>query len=350
MSIILIWGLLLIYIFILKIIIGKIDTEKKVNIFLLFSWIGITLVLGLRYPYLQKETDLQIYYNYFNSVSNISWNKIFEFYNSSNFEIGYILLNKLLSCLIKWPQFIIIFEAAFCSFCTIYFIKKNSKDAFISILLYLSMGMMTFQLTAFRQAIAIGICLLSIELIKKHHFVRFLLMVLRATSIHKTAIVFIISYFLINKDFKISHIFISCIGIFIVSLFANNIITIGNNILNRNYNTYIGNSYGGIVNIIIYLLTIITGLCLKNKNENKIGINMTIIGLTLYCLRYIVLVVERISFYFTAGAIISIPNEIILLKDKKKYILITEIVLVILYFYRLSYSDYGQYIFFWNFF
>ena len=188
---------LLLYITIIKLFMRKLDSNKKKKTFLLLSGIGIVLVMGCRYPEYKHVTDLKAYYDYYRIIGQLDWSNIFGVYS---FEPGYAILNKFLSIFISWPQFILFFEGAFCVFCTSYFIYKNTDEVYDSLFLYITMGLFSFHLTSFRQSIAMSICLLSVELIKKRKFVPFLILVFLASTIHRTAILFIFAYFFINND------------------------------------------------------------------------------------------------------------------------------------------------------
>ena len=74
----------------------------------------------------------------------------------------------------------------------------------LGFLMYVTLGLYTFMVQGLRQAIAMSICLFSIEFVKKRKFIPFFLVVFLASTYHKTAIVFAVIYFLygIKMDFK----------------------------------------------------------------------------------------------------------------------------------------------------
>ena len=159
-----VWAALIAYLMILKFTMGKLANDKKRKRFLIFSSIPIILIMGLRYPEYEVVYDLAGYYFFYELSSQLPLGLLFE---SSRLEPGYVLLNKILATIVPWPQFILFAVAIICVSGFSYFIYRNSKDPFLSLIFYVTLGAMTFQLTAFRQAIAITICVLSIELIKK---------------------------------------------------------------------------------------------------------------------------------------------------------------------------------------
>ena len=107
----------LILIVILVIILAKCtifadDSANSQKKFLLFSGIIIVLVFSLRNAEINIGSDLNNYYRLYSRA--ISSSSVREFLNANPFEKGYLLINWLLSRIVKWPQFILIFQAAFC--------------------------------------------------------------------------------------------------------------------------------------------------------------------------------------------------------------------------------------------
>lgn len=324
------------------------DTKKKQFNFLIFSGIGIIFVMGMRFPKYEIVYDLNLYYHYYKNIANTSWVDIF---NISRFEPGYAILNKLLSSIVPWPQFIIIFEAVFCVFCVSYFIYKNSDYPFECIIYYVTLGTMSFQLTAFRQSFAISVCLLSVELIKKKKIVPFLLTMLLAWSFHQTAIVFIFAYFFINRPLTLKQKAISIAAIVLLSLNAEHLIKLGNELFDMNYSQYIGNRFGGLVPITIYTIILLLAYVKNENHKFSLGTNMTAVGLAIYLTRYKVLAMERVSFFFTPGSIVALPEVVRSFKDKRTAQIIncTAIILALaLFIYRLTYAEYADYRFFWQ--
>ncbi len=193
---------------------------------------------------------------------------------------------------------------------------------------------MTFQLTAFRQAIAITICLLSFELIKKKAVTKFVLTVLLACTFHKTAIAFLPFYFLANRQKTAINNLLSVLGLVVALMFAEYITKYGNELFNMNYGGYIGNQFGGLVPIAIYFLALFIAWFTTNKDDDKLAFNMTFIGMIIYSMRYATLALERVSFFYTPGVITLLPNAITTFKYSKfrKILYVSAIILSITLF------------------
>ena len=165
---------LLIVIVLLLIILAKIVSFRNTSIstqkkFLIFTGIIIVVVFSIRNAEVDIGSDLNNYYRLY--CRAIESSSLVDFLNNNPFEKGYLLLNWILSRLIKWPQFILLFQSAFCISITFRFIYRYSNNMFMSILGFMSFGLMQFYLTGFRQSIAIAICLLALEMAEKRKLV-----------------------------------------------------------------------------------------------------------------------------------------------------------------------------------
>lgn len=124
----------------------------------------------------------------------------FEFLNKILYKIVWYLKNNQL----------IIFLY---SFITLFFLKKgleNEKiNSNLSWIFFYSFSLFNFYfLSVMRQGVAVLICFYSYKYIKKEKIIKFLICVLIASLFHKTAIIFITSYFLkyfnLNKKIGLS--------------------------------------------------------------------------------------------------------------------------------------------------
>ena len=339
-----VWLLLVFYLILLKLLMGNLTDKERQKQYLIFTGIAIVLVMGLRYPRYEMVYDLEGYYNYYRNIDSIPWDDIFDY---SRFEPGYALLNKILVTIVPWNQFIIIFEAAFCVYSVFRFIYKNSEYPFYAAMFYVTLGTMSFQLTAFRQSFAIGICLMSVEYVKNRKPFKFMLSVLIAMSFHKTALVFAPFYFLGNKKLRIMSLVLMLSGVY----FADVVTEFGNELLDMNYSGYVGNKYGGLVPILMYSITIAISLLYYKKLKKQAPLNMLIIGLGIYLMRYTTLALERISFFYTSGVIIALPDAIYSEPDARLracFKLLSVILAIVLFIYRLQTSEWADYRFFWQ--
>lgn len=346
-----VWINMLIYITIVYLIVSIFKVKNKNKWFLIFAGIGIIFVMGSR-KHLGGVNDVEIYYNYYKYITNVPLKSIF-INDPYQFEYGYILFNKLLSLISQNPQTILYAEATVCVSCVSYFIYKNSKKTFDSIIYFICLGSMMFMLSGFRQSIAMSICLISVEFIKEKKLIPFLICILLAYSFHQSAIIFLISYFIINSNFKLKHNLFLISIFMVVLLFNEQIILIANRLFNRNYSGYVGSSFNGIMYIVIYIIIILMSLITKkeNNNDNKISLNMTILSSIFFVFGYFIEISQRISWYYLFGVSSALPNIYSLVSNKKSALIIRVMFLTLaiaIFVHRFSNNVYSEYIFFWE--
>ena len=330
----LVWLALLGYILIVKMIFGALnDTNKKK--FLILVGIGIVLVMGCRFADADLDGDLNNYYRLYKNMSGLGWGNLLDI---NSMETGYLIFNKLLSCIFPWGRTIIFAEAIICIYFTFRFIYKFSSDIFLGVLCYLTQGLFIFQLTGFRQAIAISLCFFSIEYIQKKKFISYLLIVLLACSFHSTAVVFIPFYFLANFKPNIFSALLYGTGYVVLLNAMPSLLLWGSSLTGSDYteaSTW-GNFLGPAINIAIYIATILLITYAKNRGnlQEKWIWNITVLGLVVYVLRFISIPFERIALYFSGGTIIGLPLGIEknFSADTKKMVYVCFVLLNILLF------------------
>lgn len=345
-----VWIVLIVYLIWIRLLFCNFKNKKNQKYYLILSGIAIILVMALRYPHYEGVYDLSEYYKFYKIVGLTPWSEIFTVV--SRFEPGYVILNKFLYIICPWQQTILIVEAIVSVFCISYFIYKNSDDPFLGIMFYVTLGVMTFQLTGFRQSFAMSICLLSIECIKNKNLKKFILLNLLAMSFHKTAMIFLPAYFILNNKINLKT-FIYTIVLLITSEPLGRIITIlGNYILEKEYSGVdeVGMT-GWLINMSIYMIILIVSTIYYKYIKNTTGINLTIITMVLFNMRNVTAILGRVSLFFSPGIIISLPEVINIIKNDKLKILIKYIAIslsIILFLYRSRSSDWINYKFFWQ--
>ncbi len=327
------------------------DIKKK---YIILSSIVIIFFIGSRSVRYPRISDMDIYYNFYKIVSKIPISNIL-LYKYNNFETGYIIFNKLLTIFFDSPQTIIYIEAIICVISFSIYIYKNSEKPMDSYIFFVAFGLLRFTLTGFRQSIAMSICLLSIEFIKKRKLIPFILMIFLASTFHKTALLFLPSYFLLNNEINLRNIFRYLIFFFVVFIFNNIIVELANTLFRRNY--YSGNYESSGIGFIFTFVFVLFLFLLSKKNgykqvcsKYKIELNLTIISFLLFIFSYFMpSIVQRISWYYYYGLATAIPN---LYPKNSKSLLLCRIIFIligiVLIIHRFSDPVYRNYIFFWQ--
>ena len=284
------------------------------------------------------------------AIKSSSWS---EYYNPELYEIGFQFFVYVLSRVFNNAQWLIVISSAIYVSAVCYFIYKNSNDIAMSLVMYVTLDLMTFQMQGMRQAIAMSLCLFAYECAKNKKLIPFILLCILAAMMHRTALIFFIVYPLVKFKYNYGFIAITLVSSIVVLLLSNRITALGNWIFGENYSS-IAES-GGYVAVLIYVLIlscyIASSKHLKDDKDSVILFYVVFIGFVFFLLRYTgVRMAERISFYFVFGQIALLPKILNLFKGKEKALIkaTVYVLMISLFAYRLMHSNLVPYDFFWN--
>lgn len=274
--------------------------------YMIVSGIAVTLVMGFRSRY-TGSGDTYTYSRTFETLRQCeAFGEYFEaFLSDTEFifsETGFYWLVWLLTRLTDEPQWMIFLTSVFITWASCSFLYKNSEDPTLALLVYICLGLFTFNMNGMRQAMAMSVCVLSYELVKKRKLLPFLLMVLVAMQFHKTAFAFLPVYLLPTlKNTKGNWFFYICgMGVFL--LLMDQIIVFFNDATGKEYE--VGDSFdsGGVTVIMIYVLAIGLSVLIPqalDKRDIRCALFGTIAGLAIYAGRYFSQqILERVSYYY----------------------------------------------------
>lgn len=354
-----VWLLMLLSIVAFWVLIPDALGKKKKNlIFLGLCFIAVVFIMGSRSPHMMNSSDLMSYYRMFYRSTYMTLSELAAKYDT--IEQGFLVLLKIVSTISPWAYTFQYLEAAFCTFVMFWYIYRNTDSVFLGVLIYICFGPWQFFLTGFRQAFAISLCYISLELLKKHKLkcdIIGVCLIALAATLHSTAWVFVAVLMLRNlKMSKRLVVIFSAVTVVMLGLLPY-IIELGNDLFNKDHDMeYFGNALGGLIPIVVYTAALILTYFAWNEDKSCLSdygveVTMLLVGLCLYTLRYSSLIMERVSFYFTPVIGVVLANGITRQKNKlvKNICCAVLIVLLIaLYIYR-SMEQYGTYNFFWNY-
>jgi hypothetical protein len=186
-----------------------------------FQWI---ILSGFRHVSIGADTNT--YRMSFYDAINKSWNEIFErFYDIYILGLpgkdqGYSVFEKLATLVSTDYQVYLIIIALLFTIPLGKWIYENSKDPFISFLIYSVLFYAFFAITGHRQVIATAmVVLIGYKYIKERRLLPFLLLTLVAFTIHKSALIFLPFYFIANK--KITKTYMLTMIILFIILFIS---------------------------------------------------------------------------------------------------------------------------------
>lgn len=193
--------------------------EKNRAIFFIASALIVILFQGLRS--FSVGTDIVRYIPGFLSIGKdvpLSLNAEY-----ANFEIGYILLNKIIYLLGIRERGFLIIMAIIIQAPIFYTMYKYSESPLLSVFAYFAFGNFIMTFSGLRQSIAMAICFIAYICVKKKKPILFYILIFVAYLFHKSAIACVLIYPIYHIKIKKSFFpVVACLIVFCF-LFKNQI-------------------------------------------------------------------------------------------------------------------------------
>lgn len=201
------------------ILFGKADHWNESNAkrkrYLIITFAAVIILAAMRSWTVGIDLRNQ-YAKAYQTIANMPWHS----WENLRYEWGYFAYCKTLSYISSDVHFFIAVTALLTCGSVGYFIYKNSKDVVMSTFLYVALCQMFMYYTGLRQVLAISVLLITMEAMKKRHWILFFIGVYIATLFHSSAVVAYILPILYFLKFKRKEILISLAAVF-VTLFAS---------------------------------------------------------------------------------------------------------------------------------
>lgn len=231
-------------------------------------------------------------------------------------EMGYQILNVLVSKISNNPQFFFAFVATFCYVGTGIYIYKYSDNLVFSTVLLFPVAY-SFFASGLRQAIAMVICLYAYQAIKKKKLLIAILLILFAFTFHKSALVMLV--LLLHKFIpKKLLIVLTLTGVFIALSLSGIMDNFFADAFESSYGGYYGNddltdgwlaiTYYCLRNLVFYIL-VQTSFKRKQK-ENSLAISLFAMLLITASFGFSLNLFNRATNYFLLISVIELPNSI----------------------------------------
>lgn len=338
-------------------VIGTEKLKDKNKAYVICIGIWLFLVAALRNY--TVGADVYNYLSRYVRFAESKWKEIFILADNMMFEYGFAVINKLLSYINSNPRFFLVFVAFIVVFSFSRQIYENSEMPWLSFFIFITLGMFGESLSALRQYIAIALILFSYNAIKKNKLIEFIILVLLAFTIHKSAFIILPMFWISKIRFRKIHIgIIMGAGVFVFI----NIISPKSELMNNivaflaRYTTYAryfissdyGKNGGAIGATLIYfsfLILILIKLYNSDIESRNMYIAFAMASVALILCSFIIGVCERILPYFSAMFIFSVPDAIMEKANRRiqiQYILVICAVLLFYYFAIICRADVFQ--------
>lgn len=348
--------------------------------FLTFFFVMVFFVLAaLKGPYIGNDTPA--YIEMF--AKEQQWAATYRteflanlFVSESRFELGYVVLSRLIALLFGDVQWLFIVITGFVAIVLYNWIIEESLNPVISLFMFVSLRFLYFIMSGLRQSVAVFVCVLAYRYIKKRKLIPFVLLVLLATQFHITAILFLLAYPLSYLRFnKTTVVGISVVGIIVVLLF-NQVLNMFVQLLPTYYGDYVGsekfaeNKLGNVVAALVQFVFLYASSLSRYRISGKTKSNemftreydeasfmqfMMLMSFLLSVIAIRATTLDRLSMYFWIFSIIYIPNMLCNIHKRENRMLLQAgaVVLTFLYnviilYYRPEWHGIMPYKFFWQ--
>lgn len=294
-----------IYAILLTITIGSIFIKNQERKNLWFCIGGGFLILLFVAKDLNSSLDLHEYLRQYRIIQDLP---ISEYLNHK-FEIGYVLVNKLLSVLFEGERVLLIFVSLLIMVPYFRLFYKESAHPMISLMLFLALGFYSHALSLYRQFCAMAILTFSIRYIKEKKLLPFLLTVLLAMTFHKTAGAFILVYIGCMLPVNKWLLLAAMLGSALVGVFGQPILNLLNQLV-----TYPGApAYDGGITLLAVLWTIvfISYWVLGYRMEEgrvRVPFIMLLIAAASQPIAFTFYMWARMALYFSCGMLLLLPE------------------------------------------
>ncbi len=159
---------------------GK-KTLLKKTIFIVLCFAQCVAIAGFRYGI---GSDYGMYASGFFDMARTG----FENMTHEDWEIGFILLNKIIGMFTAWSSTFIMVTSVLSLIGPFYLIWRYSSGPFMSVFLYLNLYLFYLDMNYIRQSIAMSILCFAYGYLRDKKFWRFLLIVVIAATFHLTVL------------------------------------------------------------------------------------------------------------------------------------------------------------------
>ena len=251
--------------------IGALERKSGRIFFLMLVGATLTVISGARgFVVSYDGTTYAMVFRYFKVMPWIAPQK-YDYY----MEYGFYFLCKVIAVCGGTARTMFWITSAFVVFSVCCFLYQNTEQVLPATIVLLSFPYLYTSFDLIRYYLAISVILLGYEFVKKRKFVPYCCMIIIACLFHKTAILFLLLYFLQKVKWRGITFFLTLIGTVTVSIFAHSIAVFFSKLF-QDYTSYvsgmnahwIGSFAGGIKTAGMYLIIVcIAGFAYRNLRE-----------------------------------------------------------------------------------
>lgn len=164
---------------------------KPNKFFIFISMLSLVLVAGFR----KNIGDTPLYMHSYSLIEDSSLKSI-----SFEGDFGFNIFQILLHSISEDPQLLIFTTALITNILIVWVLSQYSRMIEISLYVYITLGMFTVSMNGIRQYLAAAIVFTTTKYILNGDWKKFFIIVLFASTIHKTALILLPIYFIVRRE------------------------------------------------------------------------------------------------------------------------------------------------------
>lgn len=321
----------------------KFFNHKLRNRLVVISFFLIWFIL-LCFRHEKVGVDVLNYHMLFKKTFTMSFGEIFARSFDSRFELGFNLLAKIVSVTTgNFRVFLVLIALLSLAPVFLLYFYCARENAYLSIVIFLSLGLFSIYFSALRQVIAVAFAVPAFYFTKKRKPLLFLLMVFLAFITHHSAVIMLLLYPVYHLNMRIkSNLIILIPVIALVYFFRVPIFEWLTVFLNDFYSSNIKETGAVLIFVLLMGFLILSYIFPDNSKLDKetIGLrNLLFLCTVLQIFSGINSIAMRMNYYFLIFVPLLIPRIINNTTEKnKKVAMIVYLVMVVFftfwYFYR----------------
>ena len=348
-SVVVFWPLIVKYIYNRSLVrIGKRPIGK--SWFILLAVIPMLSLIAFRSSSMGADTGQ--YLMNFIDVRDGSFETILD---NSRMEDGYLYFVKMVTYITKSPEVFQVIYSSIYAISLIILMKEFEDICFDFLFFYGTLGLYTFMFTGVRQCLAMSMCIIAYKFAVSRKIIWFILFVFLAFNLHRSAILFVVVYFVVRWKIRWYSALVYIIGTYLAIRYIGQIQDFFNEAWDMSYG--IEETGNGVIFFLYVLILVSVSIFIMyntgSMEKNRALINLSIITVIFWTLRLFTRVAERPSYYYLFFVCALVPYAINFVKGKDK--IICELLICgtayLLFVYRLgtNFSSLVPYQSFWRY-
>ncbi len=306
---------LIIFIIVIRAVTQEFAKKEPLKWCYIFSAAAVILFQGLRS--FNVGVDLVGYvpaYTMIGKKVDFSWDALTSVYN---YEIGYVLLNKIIYLLGFDSRGFLFVVAAIIQIPIFKTMYKHSDNPLLSILAYFAFGNFIMTFSGLRQGIAMAICFYAYTSIKEKKGKKFIFQIILAWLFHQSSIICLALYPLYYCKIKRSQLPLILIALAVCFLLRSRIVAFANKLYYEE--TGEETRTGAYTMFVVYLALYVLSFLRERPDEDYRGLqNILLLLVFIYSLSSVSNTIIRIGFPLTLYLTIFIPKVIKVFKVEKE--------------------------------